>query len=154
MQTVQTIETTQPKRVQSTDDDTLLTSAQTRARVGGVSTMCIWRWMRDPRVRFPAPVKINGRNYWRLGVLRQWQAQRVTKAAAYEKPQNETDAAGNAPARFVPFGYPNTRFQDSRAPRPIQTCPPLIRGCGHYGRHRSFHQSADADRAADIPGRL
>ena len=82
MQTVQTIETTQPKRVQSTDDDTLLTSAQTRARIGGVSTMCIWRWMRDPRVRFPAPVKINRRNYWRLGDLRQWQAQRVTKAAA------------------------------------------------------------------------
>jgi predicted DNA-binding transcriptional regulator AlpA len=64
------------------DDDTLLTSAQTRARVGGVSTMCIWRWMRDPRVLFPPPVKINARNYWRLGDLRGWQAERATKAAA------------------------------------------------------------------------
>ena len=64
------------------DDDALLTSAQTRARVGGVSTMCIWRWMRDPRVQFPAPVKINARNYWRLGDLRRWQAERVTKVAA------------------------------------------------------------------------
>jgi predicted DNA-binding transcriptional regulator AlpA len=59
------------------DDDVLLTSAQTRARVGGVSTMCIWRWLRDPRVRFPQPVKINSRNYWRFGDLRRWQAERA-----------------------------------------------------------------------------
>jgi predicted DNA-binding transcriptional regulator AlpA len=39
--------------------------------------MCIWRWMRDPRVQFPAPVKINRRNYWRLGDLRRWQAERA-----------------------------------------------------------------------------
>ena len=63
------------------DDDVLLTSAQTRARVGGVSTMCIWRWMRDPRVQFPAPVKINARNYWRLGDLRRWRAERLAEAA-------------------------------------------------------------------------
>jgi predicted DNA-binding transcriptional regulator AlpA len=37
--------------------------------------MCIWRWMRDTRVRFPKPVKINSRNYWRLGELRRWQAE-------------------------------------------------------------------------------
>jgi hypothetical protein len=64
------------------DDDVLLTSVQTRARVGNVSSMCIWRWMRDPRVRFPAPVKINGRNYWRLGVLRRWDAERMARDAA------------------------------------------------------------------------
>jgi hypothetical protein len=59
------------------DEDVLLTSAQTRARIGNVSTMCIWRWMRDARVRFPMPVKINNRNYWRLGDLRRWQAERT-----------------------------------------------------------------------------
>jgi predicted DNA-binding transcriptional regulator AlpA len=64
------------------DDEMLLTSKQTRARVGDVSTMCIWRWMRDPRVRFPAPIKINGRNYWRLGVLRRWDAERMARDAA------------------------------------------------------------------------
>jgi predicted DNA-binding transcriptional regulator AlpA len=67
------------------DDDALLTSAQVRARIGGVSTMCIWRWMRDPRVMFPAPVQLNRRNYWRLGELRRWQAERVTKAAAWRR---------------------------------------------------------------------
>jgi predicted DNA-binding transcriptional regulator AlpA len=71
-----------PRGPPALDDDTLLTSTQARARIGGVSTMCIWRWMRDPRVMFPAPVKINARNYWRLGDLRRWQAERVAKAAA------------------------------------------------------------------------
>jgi predicted DNA-binding transcriptional regulator AlpA len=59
------------------DDDVLLTAAQTRARVGGVSAMCIWRWMRDPRVQFPAPIQINRRNYWKFGDLRRWQADRA-----------------------------------------------------------------------------
>jgi predicted DNA-binding transcriptional regulator AlpA len=62
------------------DDDLFLTSRQTRARVGGVSAMCIWRWIRDPRVQFPAPVKINHRSYWRLGDLRRWQAERASKS--------------------------------------------------------------------------
>ena len=63
------------------DDDILLTAAQTRARVGGVSAMCVWRWMRDPRVQFPQPIKINARNYWRIGDLRRWQAERASKSA-------------------------------------------------------------------------
>ncbi len=63
------------------DDDTLLTSNQTRARIGNVSHMCIWRWIRDERVQFPQPIQINRRNYWRLGDLRRWQAARTQKAA-------------------------------------------------------------------------
>ncbi len=64
------------------DDDTLLTSKQVRARVGNVSDMCIWRWMRDDRVQFPKPMQMNRRNYWRLGDLRRWQAERVEQKAA------------------------------------------------------------------------
>ena len=51
-------------------DDALVTSRQVRERVGSVSAMCLWRWRRDGK--FPAPVKINGRNYWRIGVIRAW----------------------------------------------------------------------------------
>lgn len=65
----------------SVDDDTLLTSNQTRARVGGVSNMCIWRWMRDDRVQFPHPIQINRRNYWKLGDLRRWQSEQSEKRA-------------------------------------------------------------------------
>lgn len=57
------------------DNEALLNSAQTKARCGNVTDMCIWRWLRDPRVQFPQPVKINRRNYWRLGDLRAWQNQ-------------------------------------------------------------------------------
>ena len=63
------------------DDDALLNSAQTKARCGNVSDMCLWRWMRDDRVRFPKPLQINRRNYWRLGDLRAWQEQHTSKAA-------------------------------------------------------------------------
>jgi predicted DNA-binding transcriptional regulator AlpA len=79
---VATTKQPQSPRAPSPDDDVLLTSSQTRARIGGVSAMCIWRWMRDPRVQFPAPIKINARNYWRLGDLRRWHAKRVTAQAA------------------------------------------------------------------------
>lgn len=64
------------------DDDVLLNSNDTRARVGNVSTMCIWRWMKDERVNFPKPVKINSRNYWRLGDLQRWQRKHVEAKAA------------------------------------------------------------------------
>ena len=62
------------------DDDTLLSITQVRERCAGVTRVCISRWRRDPRVRFPAPVKINGRNYWRLGDVRRWQADRIAEA--------------------------------------------------------------------------
>ena len=51
-------------------DESLVTSKQVRARIGGVSAMCVWRWTRDGK--FPKPVRINGRNYWRSGVIRAW----------------------------------------------------------------------------------
>ena len=68
-----------PRAPPNLDDEALLTSAQTRARIGNVTTMCIWRWMRDSRVRFPQPVKINSRNYWRLGDLRRWKAEHASE---------------------------------------------------------------------------
>ena len=62
------------------DDDNLLNSAQTRARVGNVSNMCIWRWLRDERVQFRQRVQINRRSDLRLGDLRRWQSERTTKS--------------------------------------------------------------------------
>jgi hypothetical protein len=76
------INRTAPAPAGPVDEDTLLTSNQTRARFGNVNHMCLWRWMRDERVRFPHPIQINRRNYWRLGDLLRWQAERSQKAAA------------------------------------------------------------------------
>jgi predicted DNA-binding transcriptional regulator AlpA len=49
-----------------------------------VSDMTVWRWMRNPRVGFPKPVKLgaDGRNYWWLPTLREWQDSRKAEKAA------------------------------------------------------------------------
>jgi predicted DNA-binding transcriptional regulator AlpA len=43
-----------------------------------VSDMTIWRWQHDLRVGFPAPIKLgnNGRNYWWLPAVRDWECRR------------------------------------------------------------------------------
>jgi hypothetical protein len=67
----------------SPDDQAMLNSTQVRALVGGVTTMAIWRWQRDPRVQFPLPdVVINHRNYWYAGSIRRWQASHAATAVA------------------------------------------------------------------------
>lgn len=40
----------------------LITSAELRRRNGNVSLMTLWRWVQKGIL--PAPLKINGRNYW------------------------------------------------------------------------------------------
>jgi predicted DNA-binding transcriptional regulator AlpA len=69
----------QHSSLQRLDDEVFLNSAQTRTYCGGVTAMSLWRWMRDPKVRFPRPIKIGGkaRNYWRLGDIRAWQARQA-----------------------------------------------------------------------------
>ena len=43
---------------------TYLNSKQVRARYGGISDMSLWRWVRDPKMRFPAPIRINRLKFW------------------------------------------------------------------------------------------
>ena len=74
-------------------DECLVTSKQVRARIGGVSSMCVWRWVRDGK--FPAPVPINGRNYWRAGVIRAWI---TAQGAAVPDCGNEADHGSPAAA--------------------------------------------------------
>ncbi|MBT6582972.1 MAG: transcriptional regulator [Gammaproteobacteria bacterium] len=43
----------------------LLTDAQVREMFGGISTMTLHRWRNanSPKIPFPPPIRINGRNY-------------------------------------------------------------------------------------------
>jgi predicted DNA-binding transcriptional regulator AlpA len=43
-----------------------------------VGEMTFWRWIRNPDVAFPEPVKLgdNGRNFWWLPTIREWTRQR------------------------------------------------------------------------------
>jgi predicted DNA-binding transcriptional regulator AlpA len=47
------------------------------------SDMTVWRWVRDPEVAFPAPVKLgaDGRNYWWLPKVREWMRRREERSA-------------------------------------------------------------------------
>jgi hypothetical protein len=82
MQTALIVETPPLEPPPRLDDDVLLTDRQVRARVGGVTSMCLWRWRHDPGVNFPAPIKINNRNYTPMRLLRRWHAERFAKPAA------------------------------------------------------------------------
>jgi predicted DNA-binding transcriptional regulator AlpA len=45
------------------------------------SDMTVYRWQRDPRVAFPAPVKLgaDGRNFWWLPAILEWQQRRAER---------------------------------------------------------------------------
>jgi predicted DNA-binding transcriptional regulator AlpA len=47
-----------------------------RARYG-VSAMTIHRWLHNPAVAFPKPLKINSRNYWRMADLEAWEGRQA-----------------------------------------------------------------------------
>lgn len=50
----------------------LLNSGQVRAQLGRISAMALWRWRNDSALRFPQPLTINKRNYWRVSELAAW----------------------------------------------------------------------------------
>lgn len=66
-------------------DESLITSKQLRELLGGCSEMQVWRLLNDEKNRalaFPKQIKINDRNYWRLGSVRQWVREREIQSQA------------------------------------------------------------------------
>ncbi|MCJ2136378.1 DNA-binding protein [Methylobacterium sp. J-026] len=47
-----------------------------------VSDMTLFRWLKDERLSFPQPIRINGRRYWRLADLQAFEARQASKEAA------------------------------------------------------------------------
>jgi predicted DNA-binding transcriptional regulator AlpA len=39
----------------------------------GISQMTLWRWLKDPDMKFPKPMRRRGRRYWHLGDLVEWE---------------------------------------------------------------------------------
>lgn len=60
---------------------TFLTGPQVQARYQK-SHVTLWRWIRDPDLAFPQPMKINRLNYWRLADLEAWEAAQAKETAA------------------------------------------------------------------------
>jgi hypothetical protein len=62
-------------------DDVYLSTRQVCARYGDVSQMSLWRWLHDPKMKFPEPMRIQKRRYWLLADLANWERSRASKAA-------------------------------------------------------------------------
>jgi predicted DNA-binding transcriptional regulator AlpA len=65
------------------DDDELITSPRLREILGGCSQMHVWRLLKDERysaLKFPKPITINRRNFWRLRDVRRWIAKQAKGA--------------------------------------------------------------------------
>jgi len=45
-----------------------------------VTDMSIYRWERDPRLNFPAPIRIGRRKFWDEAALEAWERERARKA--------------------------------------------------------------------------
>ena len=48
-----------------------------RARFGNISEMTLWRWERDPKLAFPQALVINGRRYYDLADIEEWERARA-----------------------------------------------------------------------------
>src|SRR4051812_21621756 len=66
----------QPKWGAHVADEALIPGPEMRDNyMGGCSEMHIWRllnYSKYQKLKFPKPIRINGRCYWRLGEIRHW----------------------------------------------------------------------------------
>jgi predicted DNA-binding transcriptional regulator AlpA len=89
-------------------DESLVTSKRLRELLGDCSEMHIWRLLNDEKnqaLAFPRPIKINDRNYWRLGAVRQWICER----------ENQSQIASNMVLRAVPRSKPTEMPRDDNS---------------------------------------
>lgn len=64
-------------------DESLITSKQLCELLGACSEMHIWRLLngeKNQALAFPKPIKVNERNYWRLGAVPQWIREREAES--------------------------------------------------------------------------
>ena len=50
----------------------LIKADTVRELCGGVSDMTLWRWLADPALDFPKPLKLRTRRYWRESEVTAW----------------------------------------------------------------------------------
>ena len=63
--------------MESDDDQMMVGTKKVRARYDDACARTIDRWINHREMGFPKPTMINGRRYWRLGELRQWERQQA-----------------------------------------------------------------------------
>lgn len=56
-------------------------AAAVRDLCGGVSDMSLWRWLNDPAMGFPQPIRIQKRRYWKEAEILAWLDAKTAVAA-------------------------------------------------------------------------
>jgi predicted DNA-binding transcriptional regulator AlpA len=56
-----------------------LQTSKVRERYG-TTDMTLWRWLHDETLAFPAPMRINGRRFWKLADLEAWESAKAAKS--------------------------------------------------------------------------
>jgi hypothetical protein len=65
-----------------------LPSNKVRRRYGGISDMALWRWIHSPTLGFPQPVMFNGKRYWKLSELQEFEVRAAVRRAERPSPLN------------------------------------------------------------------
>jgi predicted DNA-binding transcriptional regulator AlpA len=85
-------------------DESLITGKQLRELLGCCSEMHIWRLLNEEKnqaLAFPKPVKINYRNYWRLGAVREWVREREAAPQRTSSDNLASRKPGPRPSRAI-----------------------------------------------------
>ena len=75
------------------DPNRLIQSRALRTLIGDISPMTLWRLR--AREQLPAPISINGRNYWRLGEVLAWIEARASLRDAAQPSDPTVEAKSN-----------------------------------------------------------
>jgi predicted DNA-binding transcriptional regulator AlpA len=109
-------------------DENLITGKQLREFLGGCSEMHIWRLLNEEKyepLAFPKPFKINDRNYWRLGAVRQWIRDQEAQSQRASPDKGGGELAPNGEASFV----------GQKRPRPVARGEPHVTDPGEARAH-------------------
>jgi predicted DNA-binding transcriptional regulator AlpA len=86
-------------------DDFYLTAVQVRQRFAGASDMWLWRRLRDDS-KFPRPIEIRKRRYWKLSELVAWERAcvRTARLPPPKSARPETEAIGQPASKSRRLG--------------------------------------------------
>jgi predicted DNA-binding transcriptional regulator AlpA len=70
-----------------------ISAAETCRRVGNITTVTLWRWLKNEDLKFPRPSVINKRRYFDEAEIARWVAERRRPAPGYDGTQSEAQAA-------------------------------------------------------------
>lgn len=63
-------------------DEVMMTAAQLCARYGSITPMTLYRWLKDTRLGFPQPLRINHQRYWKASEIVAWESAHARQSTA------------------------------------------------------------------------